>query len=71
MASSVMTIIKLFLIIPFEPQVQHNVGSGSTWKFSVELVCIQVQHAFLFAHMVVHDHHRIFDFNNSFSKLYA
>ena len=35
--------------IPFEPQVQHNAGSSSTWKFSVDLKCIQVQHAVLSA----------------------
>ena len=29
-------------IIPFEPQAQHNAGSSSTWKISVDLLFIQV-----------------------------
>ena len=32
-------------------------------KFSFDLVCIQVQHAVLFALPVVHDQNRIFNFN--------
>ena len=59
------------LTIPFEPQVQHNAGSRSTGKFSVDLVCIQVQHAALFALPVVHNQHRIFNFNSSLFKHYA
>ena len=57
--------------IPFGPQVQHKARSNSIWKFSVDLVCYQVQHAVLFALPVVHDQHRIFTFKNLFFAHYA